>query len=820
MATESGTAPAISNPLRNPNPTSEKTDAQLLQRFLSGTDVSAQAAFAILVERHGPIVHRVCLDVLGNPHEAQDAAQAVFLVLARKARSIRKPESLGPWLHGVALRVARRAKRDAARRRAAERRKAEINSTQDHAECGPEPMEFDDLHEEIHRLPEKYRLPIILCYMQGRSQPQAAQMLGWPLGTVQIRLHRGRERLRSRLSLAATGLIPLTAADLTKSLSVTTGLLDRGWTETTARAAVRFAAGNATAGLVAPPVAGLASSALAAMVVDPLKIPAIIAIAALLIASGLSLTRPKAEEPPRPGSTLEAKIATVVPQIQPQPTPTTTTPKAVERATSPDDLPPSSIIPVEANTHTTAKMPTFTPAAPAPAAPPQKSPDDDVALSSSPRSSDRSRSLALLDRRPEKTLRLGRELFERVWTRDDPRAHGGDGLGPVFNGQSCVICHNLGGPGGAGTIDRNIDIVTATGGNPADYTGFSYSFSMDFGAGRFEYRMGDDSQSRTHREPQADPRLAATLHAGFQQSRSVVLHRYGTDPTYNAWRESLTGRHGLILVRSSQRNPSPLFGTGQIDAIPDEAIEAAAKRRSSSSAQVKGRVSRLKDGRIGRFGWKAQTATLEEFVLSAAAGEMGLEIPGRHQAADPRFPGLLGRGLDMDQGECNLLIDYVRSLPVPVATKPADDKIVSQIKAGEATFKTIGCASCHLPKLGEVEGIFSDLLLHDMGTQLGDSDTYTVFAGEPPRAGVPEPADRSRPGTGTASAREWRTPPLWGLRDSGPYLHDGRAAGIAEAITMHAGQGATAARRFADLPQKRKQQLEAFLMSLAPPTVD
>ena len=156
----------------------------------------------------------------------------------------------------------------------------------------------------------------------------------------------------------------------------------------------------------------------------------------------------------------------------------------------------------------------------------------------------------------------------------------------------------------------------------------------------------------------------------------------------------------------------------------------------------------------------------------------------------------------MDQDECNLLIDYVRSLPVPVATKPADDKIVSQIKAGEATFKTIGCASCHLPKLGEVEGIFSDLLLHDMGLSSAiPTRTPSSPVNHQGRA-VPEPADpdRTRPGTGTASAREWRTPPLWGLRDSGPYLHDGRAARIAEAITMHGGQGATAARRFADLP--------------------
>ena len=110
------------------------------------------------------------------------------------------------------------------------------------------------------------------------------------------------------------------------------------------------------------------------------------------------------------------------------------------------------------------------------------------------------------------------------------------------------------------------------------------------------------------RVTRADPRVLAAIHAGFQDSRSVVLHRYGTDPTYNAWRELVPGRHGSISVRSSERNPPPLFGAGLIDAIPGEAIEAAARRRLAGSPQVKGRVSRLKDGRIGRFGWKAQTA--------------------------------------------------------------------------------------------------------------------------------------------------------------------------------------------------------------------
>ncbi len=641
----------------------ERTDQQLLQSFHSGTIESAEAAFTILVERHGPIVHRVCLDILGNLHDAQDAAQAVFLVLARKARLIRKPESLGPWLHGVALRVARQARRQAARRAAAEHRKAESSSRPDHTEYRPEPMDHDDLHQEIDRLPEKYRLPIILCYMQGRTQPQTAQLLGWPLGTVQIRLHRGRERLRSRLTRTGSGLLALTASDFTRMASATGIVLDRAWIETTARAGVRFAAGKATAGLVAPPVSGLATLVLRTMLVDSLKTVALIVITLLFIAAGLTLSwlpasglSPKIPPP-------DPKTATAVPALVPKPTSVAADPPAPSEIGDGTDRPSPSDRPAGPETKTagrTAKPDTTPPAL----APPPSDPFvNDTTRPRPQTSSDRSRSLAPLDRQSDRSARLGRELFERAWTREDPRSHGGDGLGPVFNAQSCVACHNLGGAGGAGSIDRNIEIVTATAtaGSLAEYTGYSYSFSMDFGAGKFEYRMGADPQAQARREPQPDPRLAAAIHAGFHQSRSVVLHRFSTDPTYNSWRESVAGRHGPILVGSSQRNPPPLFGAGRIDAIPDEAIEAAAKRRASGSAQVKGRVSRLKDGRIGRFGWKAQTATLEEFVLSAAAGEMGLEVPGAHQAADPRLPGVAAKGLDMDQDECNLLIEYVRT---------------------------------------------------------------------------------------------------------------------------------------------------------------
>jgi CxxC motif-containing protein (DUF1111 family) len=421
----------------------------------------------------------------------------------------------------------------------------------------------------------------------------------------------------------------------------------------------------------------------------------------------------------------------------------------------------------------------------------------------------------------EEVLQAGRELFTRVWVPGDRRSHGGDGLGPVFNAQSCVACHDLGGPGGAGRPLRNVEIATAVsaGAGGPGYA-FFYAFGMDLGAGKFEYKLASNppASSRKQPAPALDPIALAAIHPGFRESTSVLLHRFGTDPEYHAWRARVPGPHGAIVVKSSERSPMPLFGAGLIDAIPDEAIEVAAKRKAAGAQRVAGRISRTKDGRIGRFGWKAQTATLEEFVLSAAASEIGLEVPGHPQAADPRLPGLGAPGLDMNGQECDALVAYVRSLPAPVVREPADPQEAAANKAGESTFRSIGCAGCHLPKLGDVEGIYSDLLLHDMSPKLGDTGSYGVFTAGQAGAGAPAARGQHPRGqTAGASAEEWRTPPLWGLRDSAPYMHDGRAATIAEAIAQHGGQGAASAQRFAQLSTRRKQQLETFLSSLAAP---
>ena len=173
-------------------------DADLLERYLVGREEVADAAFEALVGRHGPMVLGVCRDTLRDAHDAQDAFQATFLVLATKASSIRRRESLASWLFGVARKVATRAKSDVARRRAREREAAVPHATA--LEPARELEDLAKLHEEIDRLPGSYREPVILCYLEGMTYESAARQLRCPLGTLSVRLKRARERLRSRLA--------------------------------------------------------------------------------------------------------------------------------------------------------------------------------------------------------------------------------------------------------------------------------------------------------------------------------------------------------------------------------------------------------------------------------------------------------------------------------------------------------------------------------------------------------------------------------------------------------------------------------------------
>jgi CxxC motif-containing protein (DUF1111 family) len=287
---------------------------------------------------------------------------------------------------------------------------------------------------------------------------------------------------------------------------------------------------------------------------------------------------------------------------------------------------------------------------------------------------------------------------------------------------------------------------------------------------------------------------------------------------------------GEFVISRSQRNPTPLFGLGLIDAIPADAIEAVEKREAKESPETKGRVSRVKDGRIGRLGWKGQVASVEDFVLNACAVELGLEVPGHHQSMTPQAPKYQTTGLDLTAEECNALVAYVKSLPKPAENRASGAEEAKVHNAGRAAFASIGCANCHSPKVGDVQGIYSDLLIHDMGQEMADDGSYSDGSSgddddEPlvPRISVANGQPTDKPAVQRvpkgALRQEWRTPPLWGFRDSGPYLHDGRAQTLEQAVAMHGGQGAASAVKFFELSPKERLQVETFLKSLvAPPS--
>jgi RNA polymerase sigma factor (sigma-70 family) len=236
------------------------TDADLLERFAAGRD---PAAFAELVQRHGPMVLRVCRRVLGHTHDADDAFQATFVVLVKKAGAIAHRERLANWLYGVAYRAALEVKKDVARRRAREK-PADQASVKDPREPEAGGNELQPVLEaELQRLPDKYRAPVVLCYLEGKTNEQAARELAWPAGTVKIRLSRARELLRDRLARRGMGL--------------TVGGLAVLLAQESASAAVPVALAQATqaaamSGTAAGPVAAAASAAVKALTAVKLKV--------------------------------------------------------------------------------------------------------------------------------------------------------------------------------------------------------------------------------------------------------------------------------------------------------------------------------------------------------------------------------------------------------------------------------------------------------------------------------------------------------------------------------------------------------------------
>lgn len=352
-----------------------------------------------------------------------------------------------------------------------------------------------------------------------------------------------------------------------------------------------------------------------------------------------------------------------------------------------------------------------------------------------------------------------------------------------------------------------------------------------------------------------------------------------------------------LTAKSFQRNTPALFGLGLIDAVSDEEIRRIARRQVGEPG-ISGRPATLSTGRIGRFGWRANVATLVDFTRQACVNELGIQVQSDPQASPSgasrrstsfRIPD------DISLGELESLTAFISGLTAPERMVPQEIASHQQVLRGEQLFEGIGCSICHIPNIGEAEGIYSDLLLHDMGFDLRGASTadpyiqgyhdgvsQPTFVRLPPQsyygrsATLPPVAPNANSSGQVASRRnvtlnrpyqsppdriqfavletheqevvnppiqslrggrsvlrqvkfrrnrvsptnvsqEWRTPPLWGLRDSAPYLHDGRAATVHEAIMLHAGESLAIRNRYALLHPDDQNVMVAFLNTFVAP---
>ncbi len=403
----------------------------------------------------------------------------------------------------------------------------------------------------------------------------------------------------------------------------------------------------------------------------------------------------------------------------------------------------------------------------------------------------------------------GRELFLREWEVRSPNELQGDGLGPMFNARSCIACHHLGGIGGAGPNEANVDMLSIL--LPAE--------------------------RRNAQRAQRLRLFASRVHPAFETSTNIVLHRFSTREEYEAWRAGFfpsgnegslklyeTGRRvaterdpetgdikiGGLKFRITQRNTPALFGAALLEQIDEAALERVAAEQRERTETIRGRVA----PRVGRYGWRGQISTLREFVVGACANEVGLETENAKQAMNPYQPDYQNAYSDMYDHEVEALTAFIAQLRPPKQITPEDPDQRRAWEHGEYLFREAKCADCHRPQLAHVVGIYSDLLLHDLGPRLSDPipAPSRFSASQANYYGSGFLADSS-----DTRQRLWRTPPLWGVRDSAPYLHDGRAATLAEAIAAHGGEAQISADAFADLEPHEQESLVMYVESLGAP---
>lgn len=460
-----------------------------------------------------------------------------------------------------------------------------------------------------------------------------------------------------------------------------------------------------------------------------------------------------------------------------------------------------------------------------------------------------------------------------------PSGVAGDGLGPLYNAVSCEQCHPRGGASG---VEHNVTLISVEPRSMAitdEIRGGQHVQELfpgllgPRGALSFTTVVHDHSTRPGYATIRAQ--LATLVPDGVEDAWIQPDQR---SVTAIARQPVLAGRHATVDFYLSQRNTPALFGIGTIESIGEARIRALAEKQAArSDGKISGRF-------VGKFGWRGQIASLSQFVSQACAGELGLNQgismdslsrPGRSrarldpqpfspltltatQAGDPADFRYVNSGIDMDSAEVSELTRYVASLPRPTERPPQGYSRRDVLK-GERLFNSIGCVDCHVADLRPVSGMFSDLLLHDMGPKLqspdpaplGDLVTQRVlktptFKQNGPQAStassyfgggdllaqlpmpepVPQPQRPRFPRGDTATAapaswdalqREWKTPPLWGVADTAPYLHDGRAETLEQAILWHGGEAEASQRGYSQLSPPERDLVIAFLSSLRSP---
>ena len=384
---------------------------------------------------------------------------------------------------------------------------------------------------------------------------------------------------------------------------------------------------------------------------------------------------------------------------------------------------------------------------------------------------------------PER-IALGRQIFEHKWEPGDSMSVEGDGLGPVFNARSCAECHFQGGVGGGGPNEFNVLSfeVLPFGERIQMVGGVVHAFATND-----ELTESSDNLRKLYPAIDAGPRI---VDGCLVQSRAF-------DP-----------------VAFNTVNTPPLFGLGLIDEISDRAIQVNGINRNlhamsrsfdgDFSTTPVGRLRTPSVGRIGKFGWKGQFATLEDFVATACAVELGLTNPLRAQDIPKSHQPDEDAKLDIDKKQLRALVCFVENLPRPEQILPTDSKARAQALRGEELFSEIGCADCHTPKMGHVAGVYSDFRLHDVDSDEGHSYGDMI----PDDVEVPD---------GHPKPEEWKTPPLWGVADSAPYFHDGNSPTLGSAISRHDDDARNSKQRFESLLSEEREAVIAFLGTLRAP---